>query len=285
MNKFYSTWIGYLVLLCMPVFAVEVRIKDVSRLAGMETSTLVGYGLVVGLAGTGDSDEELSQRTIRSMLENFNIVVDPENLAAENAAVVMVTATIDHPVHQGDMIAASVSSIGDASSLTGGELLLTPLLGEDGTTWAVGQGPVTVGGFQFGGSGAGSDSETKNHPTSGSLINGVKMTRDAGLEQQDRQVLTIYLQKPDYTTVENMAESINREFQGAAIAVDSATVRVHVPDSYQDENRLSRFIRDIEQLRFEPDQVAKIIVNERTGTIVFGGNVRISSVAISLKFL
>jgi flagellar P-ring protein precursor FlgI len=258
-----------------------VRIKDVSKLAGTESYSLVGYGLVVGLAGTGDSDEALSQQTIRNMLENFNIVVDTASLKAQNVAAVMVTATIAPPVHKGDTVRASVSSIGDAASLTGGELLLTPLLGEDGTTWAVGQGPVSVGGFDFGGDSAGGDRVIKNHPTSGVLINGVKLTRNLGLGLLNTGVLRLHLVQPDFTTAENMAEAINLRFRDSAMALDSATIQVRVPTEYQVESRMSGFIRDMEQLTFEPDNIAKVVMNERTGTIVFGGRVRISAVAIS----
>lgn len=260
---------------------VKVRVKDVTRIGGSETYTLVGYGLIVGLNGSGDSDEELTQRTISNLLQKFNIVVDEESIKAQNTAAVMITAEINQAAHEGDMIAATLSSIGDATSLTGGELLLTPLLGTDGKPWAIGQGAVTTGAFQVGGSGGGGETQSKNHPTVGLLTNGVKLLRDVGLGVANTDAITLCLKRPDYTTAANMAESINSTFQGAAIAIDSATVRVMVPKTYREEQRFTEFVRELEQLEFSPDSVAKVVINERTGTIVFGGNVKLSSVAIS----
>jgi flagellar P-ring protein precursor FlgI len=276
---FWSCLAG--VLLTGAAGGLEVRVKDVSRLSNSEMYNLVGYGLVVGLAGTGDSDEELSQRTIRNMLETFNIAVSADNLKAGNVAAVMITALIDRPVHPGDMVSATVSSIGDASSLTGGELLLTPVLGEDGETWATGQGAVYVGGFSVGGTGEGGDSLTKNHPTSGVLINGLKMNRSVGVESMNRDILRFIIDQPDFTTAENMAEAMNRKFPDTALAMNAAAVQVRVPVEHRAENRVNGFISELEQLTFEPDQVAKVVINERTGTLVFGGNVRISAVAVS----
>jgi len=260
---------------------VAVRIKDVTRMQGVENYTMIGYGVVVGLAGSGDSDNQLTQRTLANLLENFNIITTESRLSAQNAAAVMVTATIRKSANKGDLITATVSSIGDAASLLGGELLLTPLLGVDGETWAIAQGPLTTGGFSFGGGGGGGDTRTKNHPTVAMLTNGAKLMRDVGLGIADSNVLTILLAQPDYTTAVNLAEAINSRYFGSALTIDASTVRVRVPRNYREENRVAEFISNVEQVPFQPDQVARVVFNERTGTIVFGGNVKISQVAIS----
>lgn len=259
----------------------QVRIKDVTRRQGDETYTLVGYGLVVGLAGTGDSSAVLSQRTLSNLLHNFNIKIDEEELKGENAAVVMLTARVHTGAHDGDQVHVTVSSVGDADSLTGGELLLTPMLGPDGKPWAIAQGAVTTGGFSFGTEGAGGDLVVKNHPTAGSLTAGAKLLRDIPNDSREVDFITFFLQHPDITTAVNMAEAINAEFYGAATAVDAATVRVQIPGEYRQNGTVTTFLGQVEQLRFAPDQPARVVFNERTGTIIIGSEVRISSVAIS----
>lgn len=260
---------------------LKVRLKDVTRIQGVESQTLVGYGLVVGLAATGDSDEELTQRTIANMLKNFNIAVDRNNIKAQNTAAVMVTVVLNKPVHAGDRVAATVACIGDAAALTGGELLLTPVLGPDGTMWGTAQGAVVTNAFQFGDGGQGGEKAVKNHPTTGRVTAGVTLLRDIGLGLAESDVLTICLQHADNTTAVNLADAVCARFPGAAVPQDAATVKVRVPKSYMAENRVMEFIREIEGVEFAPDQVAKIVFNERTGTMIFGGNVRISSVAVT----
>ncbi|OGV66164.1 MAG: hypothetical protein A3K19_19550 [Lentisphaerae bacterium RIFOXYB12_FULL_65_16] len=286
MHQIVSKWLilvlisGALTASAQEATSFKVRVKDVARIQGNENQTLIGYGLIIGLAGSGDSDEELTQRTIANLLQNFNITVDKNNLKAKNTAVVMVTVNIASPAHKHDMLPATVASIGDAASLTGGELLLTPLLGTDGTVWALAQGPVMTGSYSFGSSAAGGETVSKNHPTTGRLTNGVKLLRDVGLDATDADVLTLCLSNPDFTSAANLADALNSRFPGAALASDSATVRVRVAKEYLD-GRTLEFIREIEAVEFAPDQKAKIVFNERTGTIIFGGSVRISSVAIT----
>jgi flagellar P-ring protein precursor FlgI len=260
---------------------LRIRIKDITRIAGNEEYTLTGYGLVAGLAGSGDSDEQLTQQTIAALLQNFNVVVDPANAKAQNTAAVIVTATTTTAAHRGDMIPATVSSIGDAQSLTGGELLLTPLLGPDGEVWGTAQGAISTGGFSFGSSGKGGDMQSKNHPTTAMLTNGVKLLRNVRTDDADGNCVSLLLAEPDYTTAVNIADAVNRQFPNSATAVDRGTVRVIIPRSYLVENATSRFMQEIEQIRVVPDMVAKVVINERTGTIVFGADVRISQVAIS----
>jgi flagellar P-ring protein precursor FlgI len=263
---------------------LAVRVKDVARIAGDdETYTLVGYGVVAGLNKTGDSDKTLIQRTIANLMQNFNIIVDEKDLKAQNSAAVMVTATIRGSKRKGDLVQANVSSIGDAKSLLGGVLLLTPLLGADAETWGIAQGPITTGGFSFGSddAGAGGNQVTKNHPTSGMLTNGVKLLRNVGINYKNTDVLTYYLRRPDFTSSVNMAKSINKKFFGAAIAEDDATIKVRVPKEYKEEDRVTAFISEVEQLYFDVDSMAKVVFNERTGTIVMGADVRISNAAVS----
>lgn len=276
-------------LLLLPLFgrpgiaaaAPGVRVKDVTRIKGSESYTLVGYGVVVGLAGSGDSDEQLTQGTLANVLQNFNVVVDEENLKANNAAAVMVTATVRRAANRGDMLAVTVSSVGDATSLTGGELLLTPLLGTDGEPWAIAQGAVTTGAYAFGGGGEGGETASKNHPTTGVVSKGAKLLKDVNIGLQGADALTLCLHQPDFTSAVNMAEAINGKYFGSALAVDPATVRVRLPGDIRAENRIAEFIRDIEQVTFSPDRSARVVFSERTGTIVIGSEVRISSAAIS----
>jgi len=260
---------------------IKVRVKDVTRIKGVESHTLVGYGLIVGLAGTGDSDEELTQSTIANLLQNFNIIVPSDSIKAKNTAAVMVTAAIDKSANEGDAFSVTVSSLGDARSLTGGSLLLTPLLGPDGKSWAVAQGAVTTGSYLFGGAAKGGETQGKNHPTVGVVSNGAKLLRDIGTDLKSSESLTLCLTDPDFTSAVNLAEAINKRFFGSAIAVDAATVRVRLPEDVRRENGRTEFIRDIEQLAFTPDQSARVVFCERTGTIVIGSQVKISSVAVS----
>ncbi len=258
-----------------------VRIKDVTRLKGHETYELVGYGLVSGLNDTGDSDKTLIQQTIANMLQNFNIVVDPKELKANNTAAVMVTVTIRGNRKKGDMIDANISAIGDCDSLTGGSLIMTPLLGADGEVWGLAQGPVTTGGYTFGSKGGGGDQVTKNHPTAGMLTNGAKLLKDFGPDYNNEDIVTFILNDPDYTSAVNMAQSINNKFVGVATVIDSASMQVRIPNEYRDENKVPAFISEVGQLYFAVDNVAKVVFNERTGTIVIGQNVRISNAAVS----
>lgn len=266
-----------------------VRIKDVTRLKGQESYTLTGVGLVTGLDGTGDSDKLFPKRMLSNVLQAFNIIVSETDLKAQNISVVSVTATIAHPSHKGDMITATVAAIGDASSLRGGELMLTPLCGPDGEPWAYAQGPVVTGGFRFGGlasnlpGGAVGGGETvqKNHANAGVLNNGVKLIKDVGLGIDESDILTLILKHPDYTSAVKIAESVNSKFFGSSVAMDDSTVKVRVPVEFREEGQISLFISDMQQLYFCPDSVAKVVFNERTGTIVIGGNVRISSAAVA----
>lgn len=260
---------------------MKVRIKDISRFSHENTYNLVGYGLVTGLADTGDSDKDLTRQTIKNLLENFNIAVDMDELKVSNTAVVMVTATINNEINKNDKITCTITAIGDAESLTGGELITTPLLGPDKQIWGVAQGAVITGGFKFGDGGEGGNTQVKNHPTAGFVQNGAKILRKIDFGIADKDFLAICLKHPDFTTAANVADAINAKYEGISQAENAATINVRVPTIYREENRVPEFIRDLQQIYVKPDSIARVVFNERTGTIVFGSNVRISQVAIT----
>ena len=260
---------------------IKVRIKDVSRLQGEETYELTGYGIVTGLMGTGDSDNTLIQRTMSNLLKNFNIYVEEKDLKLQNSAAVMVSVKISGSHSKGDFVTATVSAIGDSESLYGGVLMMTPLLGPDAKVWGIAQGSLTIGGYTYGSSEPGGERQTKNVPSSGVVNNGVKLVRDIGLDLTKQDELVYVLHDPDYTSAVNVAKSINKAFPGVALAKNAAQVTVKVPKKFHDENNIMGFISEIDQMYFTADSIAKIVFNERTGTLVIGENVKISHAAIS----
>ncbi len=260
---------------------IKVRIKDVSRLKGEETYELTGYGIVTGLQGTGDSDNTLIQRTMSNLLKNFNIYVNEKDLKLQNSAAVMVTVKVSGSHSKGDFVTATVSAIGDSESLFGGVLMMTPLLGPDAKIWGIGQGSLTIGGYTYGSSEPGGEKQTKNVPSSGVINNGVKLVRDIGLDLSTQTELVYVLHDPDYTSAVNVSESINKVFPGVALAINAAQITVKVPKKFRDENNILGFISNIDQMYFRADSIAKIVFNERTGTLVIGENVKISHAAIS----
>jgi flagellar P-ring protein precursor FlgI len=260
-----------------PVHAA--RIKDLTSIAGVRDNQLIGYGLVVGLNGTGDGGgAEFTAQTIGSMLRALGITVDPNDIRVRNVAAVMVTATLPPFARAGGHVDVLVSSLGDAKSLQGGTLLLTPLRAPNGEVYAVAQGPVSVGGFAAGGRAGGG--VQKNHPTVGHIPAGALVEREVSFQFNSKERLTLILYNPDFTTSARLVEAINGQMgEGLASAVDSGTVEVRVPAHYRG-NQVA-FIAALENLEVEPDSVAKVVLDERTGTVVIGENVRISTVAIA----
>lgn len=255
-----------------PVHAV--RVKDLAAIKGIRTNQLIGYGLVVGLNGTGDkSGSEFTMQSLANMMEHMGINVSKNQLKAKNAAAVMVTANMPPFSRIGSRIDITASSIGDAKSLAGGTLLLTPLHGVNGMVYALAQGPIALGG-------AGGEGTTKNHLLVARIDGGATVEREVPLELDGRDSLTITLYQPDFTTSTRMAEAINRKV-GEAVArpLDSGTLKVAIPSKKQES--VSRFIADIESLDVSPDRTAKVVVNEKTGTVVIGENVTVSTVAIA----
>ena len=256
-----------------------VRVRDIARVQSVRANQLVGYGLVVGLSGTGDSSQSpFTLQSIVSMLQRFGVTVDPARVKTKNAAAVMVTAEIPAFYKNGSKLDVTVSSISDASSLQGGTLLQTPLLGGDDEIYAVAQGAVSIGGFSAGGGG---NSVTKNHPTVGRVPDGALIEREikTTLAGADGTV-QVNLSSPDFENAAKISEAVNASLgRGAAVAEDAATVRIRPPAEYRDDP--VRLIAEIGELRVQPSTPAKVVLNERTGTVIIGAGVRIAPVAVA----
>jgi flagellar P-ring protein precursor FlgI len=255
------------------------RIKDIAGFRGVRSNQLVGYGLVVGLAGSGDSDSLLfTMQSVSSMLEKMGVTVKPEDIKVKNVAAVMVTADLPPFARMGSRLDALVNSIGDSKALQGGTLLMTPLKGADGQVYAVGQGPVSTGGFTVGASTG--DKVQKNFTTVGRVVQGALVEKEIPFNLNLKDTLTLALHQPDFTTATRMAESINAGLlEKAAFAQDSGTVQIAVPPKYL--GNIAHLIAAIEVLNVTPDNISRVVINERTGTVVMGENVRISTVAIA----
>lgn len=266
---------------CMaPAQAADtLRVKDLGKLQGWRDNALVGVGVVTGLAGTGDS---MANRTTRQSLANvlsqFNLTVAPDSIQSRNVAVVSVSAALPTFAREGDTLDITVSSTGDARSLVGGTLLLTPLKGANGRTYALAQGALSVGGYRYDANG---NVVQKNHPTTGSVPNGATVEVGVTAEMLDaRQSVTFVLSEPDYTTANRVAQAINRQMgANLAQARDASGIEIAVPEGQR--SQLVSLLSRIENVTVEPDRRAKVVINERTGTVVSGGDVRISRVAIS----
>lgn len=260
--------------------AHAVRIKDITDIKGVRENHLVGYGLVVGLEGTGDSDDSLfTIQSLASLLEKMGVTVQTEDIEdVENVAAVMVTTNLPPFAGLGSRIDVLVSSIGDAENLQGGTLLFTPLKGADGKVYAVAQGPVSTGGFAV--SGNSGDQVQKNFPTVGRVVGGALVENEIHSDFNEKDSLTLALHKPDFTTASRVAQAINRAFYSQLAQTDNAgSIRVSVPENYL--GNTVQFVTMIESLGVTPDMVSKVVVNERTGTVVMGENVRIATVGIA----
>jgi len=259
--------------------AATSRIKDLADVEGVRENVLIGYGLVVGLNDTGDKTDDISftKESLVSMLERLGVNIRDSKVDTKNIAAVMVTGNLPPFARQGSRIDVTVSAMGKASSLQGGTLLVTPMVGADGEVYAVSQGQVTVGGFSASGQG---QSVVKNVPTSGRIANGAIVEREIPFSLNSLKNVKLALRNPDFTTARRMAQAINA-FLGVqtAHAVDPGTVQIEVPAAYG--KPVVDLITDVEQLRIEPDQMARVVIDERTGTIVIGSDVRISEVAIA----
>ena len=265
------------------VSPIQVRIKDIVSVEGVRGNQLVGYGLVVGLNGTGDTigSTTFTRESLASMLERLGVNVRDNNgtalLNGKNVAAVMVTATLPPFARQGSKIDVNVSALGDAKDLRGGTLLVTPLLAADGQVYAVGQGPVAVGGFKAEGQ---ATAVTKGVPTSGRIASGAIVEKEVAFDLSTLTSFKLNLNNPDFTTSKRVADRINKSMGNAtARAMDPATIHLSLPSHYN--GHTVDFMTKVEQLDIEPDQVAKIVVDDHDGVIVMGAKVRISPVAIS----
>jgi flagellar P-ring protein FlgI len=269
---------GLLCALAAPAGA-RSRIKDIADVEGVRDNLLVGYGLVVGLSGTGDSlrNSGFTAESLEAMLERLGVSTQGADLKTKNVAAVMVTATLPAFARQGSRIDLTVSALGDAKSLEGGTLLVTPLYGADGEIYAVGQGQVAIGGFVAEGV---AETVSRGVATSARIASGAIIEREVGFELDQLERVRLALRNPDFTTAERIARAINGHLGApAAQATDPATVALSVPPPYQ--GRLASLLTEIEQLSVDPDQPARVLVDEQSGIIVMGQNVRISQVALA----
>jgi flagellar P-ring protein precursor FlgI len=267
------------VALAAPASAATSRIKDITDFEGVRDNLLVGYGLVVGLNGTGDSlrNSGFTAGSLEAMLERLGVATRGQNLKTKNVAAVMVTATLPPFARQGSRLDVSVSALGDAKSLEGGTLLVTPLYGADGEIYAESQGQLAIGGFVAQGS---AESVTKGVPTSARIAAGGIVEREVDFELDQLKRVRIALRNPDFTTAARIARAINEHFRSSvAQATDPTTVALSVPARYR--GRTAALLTEIEQLSVEPDLPARVLIDERSGIIVMGEDVRISEVAVA----
>lgn len=248
--------------------ANAARVKDIANVRGVRDNQLIGYGIIVGLKGTGDSKSEFTSKSVARMLDKLGMKLEDKDVASKNVAAVVLTASLPAFARAGNKIDITVNSIGDATSLAGGTLLQSPLRAADQNIYAVAQGAVLVG--------TGNDS----HSTVGRLPNGGIIERDVAEDFTSRKMFRLTLHNPDFTTAARLSKRINMDLSGKyATAKDAGTIDIVVPFSY--EGRAVELLASIEALEVTPDTRAKVIVNEKTGTVVIGDTVRISRVAIS----
>jgi len=255
------------------------RIKDLIDVEGARDNQLNGYGLVVGLAGTGDSKIDSTLQSIANALKSYGINVPRDAIKSGNVAAVMVTADIGPFAKPGSRLDVTVSSMGDSKTLQGGVLLQVPLQGADKTVYAVAQGPIAVGGFLGGQGGPGGATVQKNFPTVGTIPNGAIVEREVPTQIVQNGSMNLNLREADYISAARMAEAINRVFPNTAVARDGRTVNVIVPPEYSSYE--VNFLASLGGIELEPDSVARVVINERTGVIVATSNVRVSKVAVS----
>lgn len=269
---------AFVLLLSLVSEASAARIKDIADVEGVRGNQLFGFGVVVGLNGSGDGNSALfTSRGFSNLLEKMGIRVDPTEIKSKNIAAVMVTSTLPAFMRPGSRVDLTLSSIGDAKSLQGGTLLFTPLKAADGNVYAVGQGAVTVGGFSIEGGG---DAAQKNHPTVGAIAQGATVERSIPFDLFQAQRVRIVLREPDFTTVSHTVSRINQELgRPLAVAQDGAAIEVALlEDSMKDP---VSFLSRVENIAVEPEIGAKVVVNERTGTIIMGEHVTVGKVAVA----
>jgi len=257
--------------------ALASRIKDIAAFDGVRDNQLTGYGLIVGLNGSGDSDQtKFPVQSLVSMLERMGVTVNRADVKVKNVAAVMVTATLPPFAKQGTKLDVTVSSLGDAKTIAGGTLIMTPLKGADNQVYAVAQGSVLTNSFAFGGQGA---SASKNHPTAGRISGGALVERELPNVLAGKSSLRLNLAQSDFTTTSRVVAVINKNFKGAAGSSDGGSVMIQIPEEFA--SRPIDFIAQLENLEVTQDVPARVVVNERTGTIVMGDKVKISGVAVS----
>jgi flagellar P-ring protein precursor FlgI len=275
--------VGLLILLTTTTCALGgepergIRLKDLVSIEGVRANQLVGYGLVVGLNGTGDTQQTLfSAQSLTNLLQRMGVNISPTAITVKNTASVLITATLPAYAQPGSTIDVDVAAIGDAKNLQGGILILTTLRGINGQVYASVQGPLITGGFSAGRSG---NSQTVNHPTVGRIPSGASVERGSPTVAIGN-VVKLQLKDADFTTSARIADAVNKRFGGGNVAhaENSGLVSVNLPSQYSGQS--TEFISELERLSIEPDQAAKVVINERTGTVILGNTVKISPVAI-----
>jgi flagellar P-ring protein precursor FlgI len=261
-------------------YANKVRIKDICAFQNMQEQDLIGYGLVIGLDGTGDgTGAQFTTQSLTNMMERMGLTVDPEKTKVKNVAAVMVTGRISSHITSGAHFDVTVSSVGDASSLQGGMLLMTPLSGLDGTVYGMAQGPVSIGGFNVKVDDA--NKIINNYTLVGRVPAGGKVTSEIRAAEESGNEICLALHNPDFTTAYRIAERVNITYGLAAYPIDAGTVKVMIPDSLSYPSTRIKFVADVGQLEVVPDNPARVVINEKTGTIVAGQHVTIEPVAIA----
>ncbi len=268
----------FFALICVAGEAHATRLKDIASFSGVRNNELVGYGLVVGLSGTGDgTSSSFTIQSMVNMLDKMGVQVDPSTLKPKNVAAVMVTSKMPASSRPGSTLDVSVSSIGDAKSLLGGVLLLTPLKGIDGKVYAMAQGALTLGGFSASGEAA---TAQKNVVTAGRIPNGAIIERSVPFQFNAQEKMTVSLNVADFGTAQQVVNRINGSMGGGyARALDASTVEVGIPDRYR--GNIVPLMASLENLNINPDARAKVVVDEKTGTIVVGSDVRLTKVAVA----
>jgi len=268
-----------LILLFVSINIFATRIKDISYIKGVKTNDLLGYGIVVGLDGTGDDDKAIfTVKSLASMLQKMGVKIDEGSLKVKNVAAVIVTAKLPPFSKIGSNIDVEVSSIGNAKSLNGGVLIMTPLKGLDGNVYGIAQGNISITGYSI--KGKSGSQAIKNYPTVGRVPNGATIEKEIENTILKKEFVEIVLNNPDFTTSYRVSKTINEQLGDVyAESVDSNLIKLKIPEFYKDN--VIKLIALIENLQVKVDTNAKIVINERTGTIIIGDNVTISSVAIA----
>lgn len=286
MNALYKYLAISLIVICTPLFFAPgrhadaaVRVKDVAYIQGVRDNQLYGYGLVIGLQGTGDSQIfKITRQMAVNIFQKMGVLISDSDFYSKNVAAVIITTNIPAFARPGDKLDVTLSSIGDSKSLEGGVLLQTALQGADNEVYAVAQGPLSIGGYNVEGQ---SQSTRKNISTTAYISNGAIVEKEIQSSILYGKSLSVVLRDPDFTTANRLVEVINNLYPNSTKAVDSAVVTIIPPAEFQSENTIVRFVANIEELYIQPDSIARVIINERTGTIVAGETVRIATIAVA----